>query len=291
MAWNKPNTENHPTPKPTKSPSLRRGFLAGLAVTVIAAGVLFLLTRDGDEITSRTVKKAPARIAEQKPAAATTNAVAAKAEVVEDPSKRIVEVLSCKTNAGVGQICRVFKTADGKLHKDYTPAYRPWYRHQTDQLLTMALSTRPGGYITPIPMRANDKSLDKAFLKSLKDPIVINDSDSPRLKERKQQVIEARARIKELMDQGMHFSEILADYVRLSNENTAIHSRMQAEYNRIHESGDAESERAYQIKIDAALSQMGIDPLDAPTTKAERQAAISERLRQRQLEKQQKPQQ
>ena len=57
------------------------------------------------------------------------------------------------------------------------------------------------------------------------------------------------------------------------------------ELNELHASGDVQGEREYQIRIDAALQQMGIDPLDKPMTPEERRAIRAERRAQRELEK------
>lgn len=208
---------------------------------------------------------------------------ATEVPVEEDPSKRIVAELSFKTNAGLGMVTRVYKTADGKTHKVYRPAYKPLFKHGTDQVLAMVLGGTTG-HIPPLMIRGG-AAMDEQFRRSLKDPIVINETDSERVKARKRQVIEARETIKELMDGGAHFSDILADHRRVFNENVDIRAAAMRELNAIHEQGDAEGERAYRLKVDTALSQMGIAPLDDPKTKAERLQEREARRAARELDK------
>ena len=290
MSWNRPKEDGRAV---STKPPLRRGHRPRPTVAVIAGVIVVLgagiaawwifgngpapVAEDGDGTVGRRIK-------EVKPAVTNAAPVAvAEVPVEEDPAKRIVAELSFKTNAGLGMVTRVYKTADGKTHKVYKPAYKPLFKHGTDQVLAMVLGGTTG-HIPPLMIRGG-AAMDEQFRRSLKDPIVINATDSERVKARKQQVIEARETIRELMDRGAHFSDILEDHRRIFNENVDIRAAAMRELNAIHEQGDAEGERAYRFKMDIALGQMGIDPLDDPKTKAERRQEHEARRAAIELEK------
>lgn len=257
-----------------------KALAAGLIVVALGGAVIwFFVVRGPKSVATDKAEKRPSRIAAATPSAPTNRVaqkvVEKKVEEETDPAKRIVEVISCTTNRGVDQICRVYRTADGKKHKEYSPATKPIFRHGTDTLLSVLLSGSKTGVIPPMPMRS-DKSLDEEFRASLNDPIVIEADDSEERAERKRQVMQAREEVKQMMDEGLSFREVISESRRLFQENAQIRREAMQELQKLHEQGDAEGERKYQITIDAALGAMGIDPMDKPMTVDEKRAKIAE---------------
>ena len=295
MGWNRPSEEKKVEKRGEQRNVHLKWLVAGAIVVLGASIAAWLLWPDASapvrEGADGTVGR---RIKEVKPAVpkAATNAVAAVEEEEKDPSKRVVAVLSCETNSAFGLICKRVKTADGKSHKQYWPAREPMFKHATDDMISMLLAGRRSGTVLPIPMKAKG-DLDKQFLASLNDPIVITDEDTEERAARKREVKAAREEIKEMMDRGLSFKEILADSRRLFQENAEIRRKAMRELQELHQKGDAEGERQYQVNIDAALQQMGIDPLDEPRTKEEVMADVAAKRAQReerrkQLQEQQK---
>ena len=270
MSWNKPSSVPQSPPKKSAPPSLKRGLLAGLLVVALGALGLYLFS-SGEATSSSLQKKDRGRIKEVTPAAAPKPAATQVVEKVvrADSYAKYGTPISCKTNAALGKICTVYRDAEGKTHKVYRPSRPPIFKHGTDQLLAMALCGSENRSMPPLPISGN---LDKRFLDSLKDPIEIGPDDSPEIAARKQTVIDARARMKELMDAGGSFSEILADHQKLFNENVKIRSDAARELQRIVDDGDTEGTRQYLLKVNLALQQMGIKELDEPKTTEERRA-------------------
>ena len=270
MSWNKPSSVPQPPPKKSAPPSLKRGLLAGLLVVALGALGLYLFS-SGEATSSSLQKKDRGRIKEVTPAAAPKPAATQVVEKVvkADPYAKYGTPISCKTNAALGNICTVYRDAEGKTRKVYRPSRPPIFKHGTDQLLAMALCGSENRSMPPLPISGN---LDKRFLDSLKDPIEIGPDDSPDIAARKQTVIDARARMKELMDAGGSFSEILADHQKLFNENVKIRSDAARELQRIVDDGDTKGTRQYLFKVNLALQQMGIKELDEPKTTEERKA-------------------
>ena len=142
------------------------------------------------------------------------------------------------------------------------------FKDSTDTLIASYLQQPVHGILPPpVPMTAN---AGERFLRSLENPIVINDTDSEEVRVLKESVIVARAQIKELMDGGATFEEILSEHRKLAEENLRIRRNAQKELNEIFNTGDFDGATRYKKAIDIALGQMGIEPLDKPLTKEER---------------------
>jgi hypothetical protein len=265
-----------------------RGLLA--AVVVVGAVVAWWVFRSDETAVVNEEKREQVN---QKPAKKVTalpvtNDVSKavkeikKAEEEIDPAKRRVATLSFVTNS-MGMIVERYKTADGKTHKRIRPSRPPVFKHMTDDLISMAMGSSGGGQMPPLPLSGN---LDKEFLESLKDPIVINDDDTEEIKERKRIVAETRKEIDALMKQGISFRAILAEHEKVFNENAQIRAEANAELRKICEEGDAEGVQKYLDTINAAFQEMGIEELRMPKTKEERRAEIEARRVAREASKQ-----
>lgn len=268
------------------APSKFRGIVAAMAV-VIGAGLAALFLLSGEE--KAPVKKEPKKTAvAKKPATPVKPApkpvVAKKVEKKEviDPAKHRVETLSFTTNS-MGMIVERYRTADGKTHKLIRPSKPPLFKHMTDDLISMAMCTSGGGQMPPLPLSGN---LDKEFLDSLKDPIVINPDDPEDIKERKRIVAETRKQIDELMRQGISFRAILAEHEKVFDENAKIRAEVRAELQKICDEGDTKGVAEYLKTINAAFQEMGIEELQLPKTKEERRAEREARRAAREAAKQ-----
>ena len=272
--------------KNEKSGALQKVVLLIAASIIVGGGALWLLSNRKAEVAPKVVKEKPKAIAQVSPKVAKQKAKAPKVEekVKEetDPAKRRVETLSFFTNS-MGMIVERYKTADGKTHKLIRPSKPPLFKHMTDDLISMAMCTSGGGQMPPLPLSGN---LDKEFLESLKEPIVINDDDPEEIKERKRIVAETRKEIDALMKQGISFRSILADHERVFNENAAIRAEAKAELKKICEEGDAEGVQKYLDTMNAAFQEMGIQELEMPKTREERRAEMEARRAAREASKQ-----
>lgn len=168
---------------------------------------------------------------------------------------------SFTTNKAGFVIERIF-TADGKSHrKTHYPASP--FKHETDRYLAMVVAQAPGS-ITPLPDLSHEKGLEKAFLESLETEIIINGSDSEKIKELKARVISAREDMKRMIDKGMTFAEVLNDYQKRCNEESDIRMDTARELQKIIEEGDLKGARKYITTMNLALQQMGIETIRMP---------------------------
>ncbi len=178
------------------------------------------------------------------------------------PPKASFGTLISSVTSSTGRIVEKFRGADGKTHKVRWWAKPPLFRHATDNVLSMLLTQRGSGPIPPIPYTDN---MDKVFLESLKDPIIIDKNASPEIQERQRIVREARIEVKALMDQGLSFREISAEHESLMNKNAALRAEALAALKKERDKGDSEGTREFLEKINETLEDMGVEPISMPT--------------------------
>lgn len=182
------------------------------------------------------------------------------------PKEQSDTLLSSVTNSS-GRIVEQFRDADGRSYKVRRRARPPLFKYTTDNVLSMLLTQRGSGPIPPIPYTDN---MDKIFLESLKEPVII-DKDAPfEIQERQRIVREARMEVKALMDQGLSFREIAAEHESLMNKNAAIRAEALAALKKECDKGDSEGTKAFLDKINKTLENMGVDPISMPTHSSRR---------------------
>lgn len=274
MAWNR---NNEVAQKPVSKRSFPRGsVVGGLAIALAGLGVWLLLVDTAEKPSIHEKRSPRGIISEVKPHFPSNVVRKTVQEPVEekapevDPSQIRVKTLSIVTN-GFGKIIERYATADGKMHRVIRPARPPIFRHATDSIILMALAQKSQDAILPLPLRGD---MDRQFLKSLREPIIIEKTDSEEIKERKRIVREARLEIKKLMDQGLHFSEILSEHEKMFNQDAEIRKKAIAEATKIRDEGDTEGTVQYVETMNAAFEAMGIEKIDMPHTKEERRAEI-----------------
>ncbi len=185
------------------------------------------------------------------------------------------EVLSRDVRTNGTRVVERIRTADGKSHMVVNDIAKPIFDNPSDQVLGMALSMPAGQSMPPIPMTAD---IEKDFRRSLEHEIVITDDDSPKVREMKLTVKQAREDVKALLDKGMTMQEVLREHQRLVNENAETRNGAVLELKKILAEGDYESAVKYAEEINKAFRQMGIMELSVPP----RSAAEDEQLKEEQ---------
>ena len=152
------------------------------------------------------------------------------------------------------------------------------FSNASDQVLAMIASADASGDMPPLPI---SRDIEAEFLKSLKQEIVILDTDDEKTRELKLAVKETREQLKQLIASGKTVAEVLAEHQQLASENAKVRNDAMKELKQLVESGDIEGAKEYKRKINVALQQMGIAELSIPVTdeeRAERAAARRERM-------------
>ena len=268
MAWNRPtsNTGNATSSsRPSgrgKMPRLRKGLIAGAIVVALGSATLWFFSSQSQTSnpkpqtsTSLIKEVAPAKVPKRQTDAPSTQTVPVK------PTKAAVPqevVKSVETNAS-GFIVENVIQANGRPLIRVKEPPSVW-ECETDRIIASAVMCNEWQEIPPFPPM--DKGDEVAFRESLSKPIKVLETDTEEVRALKFLVSEAREVIKERIDGGETFVEILEDHRKLFNENTQIRAKAVNELLEIKRSGDAEGARKYEITINAAFSQMGIDPID-----------------------------
>ena len=213
-------------PSGAKSPSPLRGVLAGLCVVAMAVGAWFFF-KDGQKTDAPAVGNKPKRVKEikpEKPKAARPSASTNKTEVAKpNPNEKMHfgvphsewVKLSHEEKVALGQAAYDAEAAkidstylERKKAHDAEIAARP-FKHTSENVISSIFSLNYGDHVL---MGDFHPTLQDDFLKSLDDPIVINDDDSEEVKRQKEEMIILKPKIKQLIDQGYTLKEILDDY-------------------------------------------------------------------------------
>lgn len=276
MSWNQPKWGAKPT---VRRSSRGRGLLrVAVALLCIVAAVTVYLAwtggedaRDGEASPAQGIRTAavrPRTAKDRKTKVKTTVSDRAKEALPPHapavPEKRLyrgVEVVSasCKTNLD-GAVAERLRLADGRLVKAVRLP-EPVFRRPSDQLIAMALSAEPGVAVPPLPIGPD---VERSFLDSLSEPIVVLDSDTPEVRELKARVLEARTQIEEIIRNGGSFREALEEHVRASGrmaDRRAEVARMAQEVRA--EGGEAEA-KVFTERANAMLEADGVPPIPVP---------------------------
>lgn len=281
MAWNQPtsdSTASHNEPK--SSPSMARGIIAGAVVAVLAAVCVFVFMYKGEKPVVDKAEKKSTKIKAVAPAAAPKNRTEKAVEVVKDKKIEVEKypgekIISSVTNSS-GYIMDLTIDASGKKRKHVYEKPSIW-KTPTDELLAVALLTPEGQDLPPWPNMRPE--MDKDFIRALETPIEELPTDDENVIAMKRVMISAREEIKNRLENGEHFCDILTEHRELANENGKIRADAVCEYSRILREGDEEGARKYLNVMNAAFSQMGIRDISPEEGLPKPRRSILERIK------------
>lgn len=262
MGWNGSGRQNsapvQPKPAP-KKPSAMKGVVAGL-VTVVALGAVFYFMFSGDEGKVEIKESKKGRIVDigkvkpptVSPGQGETNAAAAT--TAKAPAERVIS--SRKTS--LGYTIEITEDANGHRTRHIREPKSMW-KSSTDAVIASVLMTPKGQELPPLPPM--DKYADAEFLAACKNPIEDSPDDTERQKIAKAIVRSAREEIKERIEAGEHFADILNDHRKLLNENGKIRSDAIRELAEIKKTKDPVDAEVYVTAVNQAFERMGIEPI------------------------------
>ena len=253
-------------------------WIAAVVMAAVVGGGVWWFGRDGarttptEKVAGTAKPKVPPRKPvgknHEKTAPATTNAATAETSPAPDAALPVEKYLGSEvlrrtfTTNNTGFVIERIFTADGKSHRKTHYPKSP-FKATTDQYIADAVS-KSDGSLTPLPNLRNEKNLERDFLESLKEPIEIKDEDNEKLRDLKARVIIARESMRQQIEAGASFAEVLETNRRLGNENADVRIDALRELKEILAKGDRAGAKRYMVTINAALQQMGIEPLKTP---------------------------
>ena len=228
MSWNKRDSRNQKGGKTQKQWRVKHPAIVVLAaVAIVALSVWWFLAPSGnaptkDDVPVRRKPSAPT-LHPTSPESPTPPALGAESPTNAVPKRMEegVEVVSSTiTTNSSGAIIEELVLADGKKMMKVQPP-KPIFENACDQVIAMALSTKPGQSMPPLPNL--DKSLEQDFINSLGSPIVISEDDSEEVKTLKAQVKEAKAYLVEEIKRGGSLLEALREHQAEMERNADSH--------------------------------------------------------------------
>ena len=280
MAWNKPSEEKKVEGKGrARQRNVHlKGLVAGAIVVLGAAIAAWVVLSGSDDAPARGTRHAAhsAAIREVTPAAAPKAAAAPDAALPAADAHADVKA-ETHEQAFSNKLARA-------LEKARKMGEMQIFKNPSDQLLAMAVDDRD---MPPIPVGPVSQ---KDFLESLKTPLEIGEGDSEEIRVLKERVMAARAEMKELIDSGRTYYDVLKELQERKKEDSSTWMKCQDELREIWNSGDRDGAKVYCQAMNIELEKMGIKPLRMPMTKEEARAYKIERARTKRMLRQQQQQ-
>ena len=223
--------------------------IVGILV-VIAAFLVVRRMQIGDEKAVAVKEHKKSSIAEVKPQMATRGLDTEDTEVPKDPlPQRIGEVRDGKVLMPNGEL-RIVK---GEVTNSNALVKAPYaiFRHSSENILAGLMVAEPGRNMVGTP-RYNGV-FTKNFLMSLKDPILIKETDDDDVKALKRAVSEAKIELKAAYDRGEDIEQIVLD--------------SRAEFQRLAAVRDEMKRNVLQLANESAQSVEDIDDLVSAANK------------------------
>lgn len=256
------------------------GVAAGALVVLLVGAVACLLLPVRSRPSERKPSPGPRLIAEVKPSLPTQTVARAETRALAKPP-------TAPTPTGETAAVSAPEAERKGLHPEIPlahPRKKRVFKSASDQILAMVAQIAEGKSVPPMPI---DKNFEREFFESLKQPIVIDDDDSERVKALKELVRTLRKELLARAENGESVHAVLKDYERRMAEDYKTRRELQQEARQILESGDREGAKNFVTKMNSALQQMGIKEIEMPMTAEERRAWAEEYLRQRDAEREQ----
>lgn len=247
-----------------KSPAVGKGIAAGIFVVAAAVGAFWFLTKDKSAAIAERTDKKPAKIAEATP---TTPAKAeeAKPETPKPlPPQRIGETRDGKVLLPDGTLHTVKGVITSGVAR--VSLIDRTFKHDTDCMLAHLLTVEPGeGFVGD--SESIYAGFEKAFLRTIDDPIVYDKDDSDYVKELKKGVQALRQELLDLKANGESIEKALVE-TRDQLQQLGLY-RQELEEQVLQLSEDGMSQQDYDDLVKAAnamLEERGSKPLELPST-------------------------
>lgn len=272
MAWK--STWMTPPPEPKRQPKRRKALVHGLiaaGVVVIGAIAIFMALTKTESIKPKDeVVKTP-KIAKGRqkvvPSAPKAPVQPRSVETVAEPSRKDVRlengievVKSTVVTNKSGAVIEKLWMADGKTKSKIHPP-RPIFENASDQLIAMAVSVKPGQSMPPLP---DLSTVDQDFLKSMVNPIRVDDEDSEDVKDLKLKVMEARAYLAEEVKKGKTVREALQEYQTEMEKYADSHAMALTQIKELREKDGVQAAQEFRERVNEVFRARGIPELEAP---------------------------
>lgn len=269
-----------------RKPSPLRGIIAGVVVVGLAAGAYFLFLSGGDPKTTKGDPKpkdrAASRIAEVKPAPASTNV---HIEVADEKPKRLTKKGTPIPDKVQPDARGVYRYPNGQrwvdpndLHIVRHPKPRVLFKHTSENQIALMLQLDPTR-MAPFLVgrrRPYDKRFVEDFKASLKDtPVVIDKDDTPEEAEIRRATLETKEELRARMEAGEDIAQIMNDSQKELDRLCQYHDDLRKQVREIISNPDVSNEDVedFVTAANKLLERQGIKKFTMPNL-VNRQAGI-----------------
>ena len=270
MAWNGSNDNtqaSRSTLKPraqassSRSPALLKGLVA-LLIVVVGALVAWYCLAPSDLAETDEPEQTKGLIAEVQPSAAGKVAEPEPEQPKELPPQKVGETRDGYIKLPSGRLHKVRGVITNSVSATQFKGKYEIFEHHCENEIACLLTLNPGEGLVGTP-RYNGRFI-KAFVESLKTPIVIGPDDSEEDRELKQNVIAAKQNLKEAMDRGEDIEKIMLDTRKEYQELARYKMELMGAINE-YKKGEGVTDEDVEDYVQAAnkmLEEKGIAPLN-----------------------------
>lgn len=261
MAWNGSGSAatsaatNKKIAKPRKASSgapmsgAFKGTLALILVLAIGAGAYWFTA--SDEVKAKVVEKLPKKQI---------------AEGIKEISPTVVEANTKQESIVEKKIDDIMKNAvlrneEARAAKQEQEQARIKNLGVTavDQLINYAV-TAPTD-VPPPPMPPIMPGMEEALRRMMKNEISVKEGDSDAIIAIKQNMIENRAKMLALLDEGYAITDVLEQDHSMLENNAMMRKEAMLALKEFEENGEVESSKLYLEKVNERLEELGIEPI------------------------------
>ena len=238
-------------------------YAMGIIFVCLGCGVLWMFSSQKTQVETVPAKKEIRKTKSEHLAQNINNQETNKRAIVnnqEVPSvKKEIwmwrEIVSTKivTNGTDLIITRI--DAEGKKHKEYTSTQKRLFKNPVDIILSILLTT-PEGVMTP-PLPSLGPRADDVFIKALKSPIEISDSDTAEETRLKKLVIAAREQMLDELASGRSVNDVIEDHCTFADNNNKFRAEAMVQYKELIASGEEVLAEEFRVKANEIISSKG----------------------------------
>lgn len=273
MSWNRSKSEvsaaeparGRSGARPPRRRRVPPVLLVAFVLLVLAAGVWWVV-RGPAHPAGPAQKARRGRIAEASPAAPASSAAAQHAALPRPdarragPTNRVELTKNVKPPTVLG--CNYYECVSGGR-----PLFaRPVFTNSAENIIGGLLAARPGERFVPVEL---GEDFDEDFKASLGSPIEVSDDDDHDTAMLKAAVAKAKDQIAAGMKAGRRPSEVVTSMRDEMNKIADYRDLLQADFDRVKETGTAHQIEAYLKEANQLLDEFGAEHLDLPDDEVE----------------------
>ena len=241
-------------------PSKNILLVLGALVIVLILGLLWnpFTKQQGKPSRSQMAKSMPKRTDVLKQTKAVSTPVATQQVVAVETTNQVEQI--AKRTPSVADV--IAMSADTNQVGKLRPS--PAFNMAAESVMSMLLKGSPAMPGPPIPRISN---IEKRFMDSLTNNIILYDTDSEDMAKQKEQVALLKLEFAEYMKQGYTASNIVTAIQEQRAENAKLRRDLRSQMMELYNAGQIEAAEKYRDESNAYLAEKGLPVINLPKPK------------------------